>query len=40
MVGDAVIVLTWKEETAFVLDRELSLKRKMSYAGEGWGLRK
>lgn len=38
MVGDDVFVLTWKEETAFVLDRELSLKRKMSYTGEGWGL--
>jgi glutamine cyclotransferase len=37
--GEELFILTWKENTAFVLDPE-SFKplRTLRYAGEGWGL--
>jgi glutamine cyclotransferase len=39
IVGDEVFVLTWQAGELFVLDKErLGLRRKLSYAGEGWGL--
>jgi glutamine cyclotransferase len=39
LVGDEVYVLTWHAGELFVLDRtRLELRRKLSYAGEGWGL--
>lgn len=39
LVGDRLIQLTWKEETAFVWDAEtLAPLGTFSYAGEGWGL--
>ncbi|MDE0351139.1 MAG: glutaminyl-peptide cyclotransferase [bacterium] len=39
LVGDRLIQLTWREETAFVWDAEtLAPLGTYSYAGEGWGL--
>ncbi len=39
LVGDRLIQLTWKEETAFIWDAEtLAPLGTFSYAGEGWGL--
>ena len=39
MIGGNIFLLTWKEEKAFVLDKTtLSLKKTLSYTGEGWGL--
>lgn len=36
---DQIIQLTWKENTAFLYDREtLKLRKTFSYSGEGWGL--
>lgn len=38
-VGDEIYLLTWKEGTAFVFDKNtLEEKRRISYEGEGWGL--
>jgi glutamine cyclotransferase len=37
--GDEMYLLTWREETGFVLDpATLMVKRRFSYRGEGWGL--
>lgn len=37
--GDDLILLTWKAETGFVLNRaDLSPKYKFQYKGDGWGL--
>ncbi|MCE4539210.1 glutaminyl-peptide cyclotransferase [Pelomonas sp. P7] len=37
--GDRLIGLTWRDQTAYVLDlKSFKLWRKFSYAGEGWGL--
>jgi glutamine cyclotransferase len=39
VVGDEIMVLTWRAEKLFVFDRHsLQLKRKLGYRGEGWGL--
>ena len=39
VVGDRVVQLTWKEETAFIWDAgTLELLGSYSYEGEGWGL--
>lgn len=39
LVGDEVFLLTWRENTLFVLDAEtLAVKRQHRYSGEGWGL--
>lgn len=39
IVGDEVMMLTWREGTGFVFDRDsLRLLRQFSYDGEGWGL--
>lgn len=38
LLGDSIFVLTWKENTAFILGPDLSFKRTVSYVGEGWGL--
>lgn len=39
LVGDRLVVLTWKEGLAEVLDRDsLRLRDAHRYAGEGWGL--
>jgi len=39
LVDDRLIQLTWKEETAFVYDRDtFSRLGEFTYAGEGWGL--
>ena len=39
VVGNRVVQLTWKEETAFVWDaRTLELLGTYAYEGEGWGL--
>ncbi|MDL2227074.1 glutaminyl-peptide cyclotransferase [Deltaproteobacteria bacterium OttesenSCG-928-M10] len=39
VAADEIYLLTWREETGFVLDpATLMLKRKFSYEGEGWGL--
>jgi glutamine cyclotransferase len=39
VVGDRVIQLTWKEETAFVRDADNLVEiERFSYDGEGWGL--
>jgi glutaminyl-peptide cyclotransferase len=38
-LADEIFILTWKERTVLVLDaNDFSIKRKMSYQGEGWGL--
>ena len=38
-VGDRLLVLTWKEHTAFVLDAAtLSEVSRLTYASEGWGM--
>lgn len=38
-VGANLIVLTWKEQTAFVLDAATFAERgRITYAGEGWGI--
>ncbi len=37
--NDELYLLTWREETGFVLDpATLMVKRRFSYLGEGWGL--
>jgi len=37
--GDQLIYLTWRSQTAFVLDREtFRIKRRFNYRGEGWGI--
>ncbi|PWF43159.1 glutaminyl-peptide cyclotransferase [Massilia glaciei] len=37
--ADSIIGLTWTEQTGFVFDlKGLTLRRRFSYAGEGWGL--
>jgi len=37
--GDRIIGLTWRDQTAYVLDlKSFKLWRKFSYPGEGWGL--
>ena len=37
--GGEIYLLTWREETGFVLDlKTLLIKREFSYSGEGWGL--
>ena len=39
VVGDRVVQLTWKEETAFIWDAgTLELLGSYTYEGEGWGL--
>lgn len=39
VVGDSIIVLTWRENTALVYDRDsFRLTGSHSYDGEGWGL--
>lgn len=39
VLADELFVLTWKEETLFVLDPDdFSVKRQINYAGQGWGL--
>ncbi|MEO1064042.1 MAG: glutaminyl-peptide cyclotransferase [Actinomycetota bacterium] len=39
VVGDRLIVLTWREEVAFVLDaNDLGAVGELAYGGEGWGL--
>ena len=39
LLDDELYLLTWKENTVFVLDPDdLSVKREMTYDGEGWGL--
>lgn len=39
LLADEVFVLTWKEKTLFILNPDdLSIKREIGYAGEGWGL--
>jgi glutamine cyclotransferase len=39
LVGDRLIQLTWREETAFVWDADsFELIDSFTYAGEGWGL--
>ena len=39
VVGDRIVQLTWKEETAFIWDaRTLELLGTYTYDGEGWGL--
>lgn len=39
LVGNRLIQLTWKEETAFVYDTTaLEIRRTFRYHGEGWGL--
>lgn len=38
-LANETFVLTWKERTVLVLDaNDFSIKRKMPYQGEGWGL--
>lgn len=37
--NDEIYLLTWREQTGFVLDPDtLLIKRQFSYLGEGWGL--
>lgn len=36
--GAEIMVLTWREGTAFVYDLGLSPRRRLQYGGEGWGL--
>ncbi len=37
--GDRLVGLTWRDQTAYVLDlKSFRLWRKFSYPGEGWGL--
>lgn len=39
LANDSIYVLTWREEQALVLDRQTLLpKKRIPYAGEGWGL--
>jgi glutaminyl-peptide cyclotransferase len=39
VIGDRVIVLSWREQTAFVLDATtLAEHSRISYQGEGWGI--
>lgn len=39
LVGDALIQLTWQQNTGFVYDRAtFALRRTFSYRTEGWGL--
>ena len=39
LFNDELYLLTWKEETLFVLDKQrLQVLRTLPYAGEGWGL--
>lgn len=39
LFDDELFLLTWQKETLFVFDPDtLNVKRKLSYAGEGWGL--
>lgn len=39
LAGGEVYLLTWRENTLFVLDPEtLAEKRRLKYEGEGWGL--
>lgn len=39
VIGDTLYLLSWKEETLFLFDKTtLTLKDKIHYKGEGWGL--
>lgn len=38
LVGDRLIQLTWRENTAIVWDRDFNRLSSFSYEGEGWGL--
>ncbi len=39
IIEDEVFLLTWKENTLLVLDKDtLQKKRQLTYEGEGWGL--
>jgi len=39
LLADELFLLTWKENTLFVLNPEdLAIVRQVSYSGEGWGL--
>jgi glutamine cyclotransferase len=39
VVGDSIVQLTWRNEAAFVFDRQsLKFLRRFRYRGEGWGL--
>jgi glutamine cyclotransferase len=39
VIDDKLFLLTWKEETLFIFDKKtLTLIKKLSYQGEGWGL--
>lgn len=39
IVGDSVIQVTWRNQVAFVFDRQsLKYQRNFPYRGEGWGL--
>lgn len=39
LVGDALLQLTWREQTGFVYDRRtFEQRRTFSYRSEGWGL--
>mgnify|MGYP001627167814 CR=1 FL=1 len=38
-VGNEIVALTWTSKVGFVFDaKTMSLKRKFTYSGEGWGL--
>lgn len=39
LVGDQLVQLTWRENTAFVYDKAtFTQQRQMTFEGEGWGL--
>jgi len=39
VVNDLIYLVTWREQTGMVLDREsLNITRTFKYRGEGWGL--
>jgi glutaminyl-peptide cyclotransferase len=39
VVGDAIIQITWRNQVAFVFDRQtLKYQKSLPYRGEGWGL--
>lgn len=37
-VGDRLVQLSWREQTAYVYDLSLTPRGTLRYAGEGWGL--
>lgn len=37
-VGEHVLVLSWREGIALVLDEQLQLRGRFTYLGQGWGL--